>query len=73
MGERLGVGHVSISVVTDVHCDGKCGKWTPGIVGTRAMARHAREAARSRGWTREGDEDFCPDCTAKRRAGKPKP
>lgn len=54
---------MSITVTTDVFCDGEgCSQWTHGITGPRTAADEARKAARRAGWliTRRGD--FCPDC-----------
>jgi hypothetical protein len=54
---------VSITVTTDIFCDGDdCSQWTHGAVSRRTAASAARKNARRAGWkiTRKGD--FCPEC-----------
>jgi hypothetical protein len=61
---------VSITITTDVFCDG-CADWTHGTTGPSPNAREARRAAKRCGWARvkgPGVEmlDLCPECAAKR-------
>jgi len=54
---------MSISVGTDVHCDG-CGAWIRGYIGVESARRAARREAREFGWTFRRNRDYCPDCSA---------
>ena len=59
---------MSITVSTDVFCDGEdCGQWTNGATGVRIRARAARKKAARYGWliTRKGD--FCHLCRPDKR------
>lgn len=54
---------VSITVTTDVFCDGPdCADWVHGTTGTRPNAAEARSNARRYGWKRIDGKDYCPDC-----------
>lgn len=58
---------MSITILTDVFCDG-CRRWTYGIVGGRAKTKEARIVAKNAGWTRRRCEDeklkdYCPTCS----------
>lgn len=64
---------MTVSKQLTVFCNGSegpadedfCGMWIYVEALTDPGAR--REAARG-GWTRQGDKDYCPDCTKKRTA-----
>lgn len=53
---------MSISVTTDVHCDG-CGCHTQGPTGLVAASAEARRLARAKGWRRIRGRDLCPECS----------
>lgn len=57
---------MSISVTTDVFCDGNgCSLWTHGVTnGSRTAAKHARREAKRAGWSITKRGDYCPACAA---------
>jgi hypothetical protein len=59
---------MSITVSTDVFCDGEdCSLWIEGVTGPRVNARDARATAKRCGWVIGRGRDLCPAC-AKRLA-----
>jgi hypothetical protein len=62
---------VSITITTDVMCDG-CGDWTHGVTGAGPSGVAARRVAKRCGWAHVkgapggGMLDLCPECVAKR-------
>lgn len=70
---------MSLSVTTDVFCDGEgCNQWVEGVSGrSRAHGREARQLAARAGWRRVTIEnhpprhrqvlDLCPACLEARR------
>lgn len=68
-----GGGRVSITVTTDVFCDGtladgtRCMEWVHGTTGPSPRAVYARSVAKRAGWkrTKGGNQparDLCQDC-----------
>lgn len=57
---------MSITVTTDVFCDG-CNNWTNGTSGPRTDTKTARTNAHLEGWkrSRANGNDYCPDCYAR--------
>jgi hypothetical protein len=54
---------MSITVTTDVFCDGPdCLAWINGVSSTRTQAAAARKEARRYGWSRRNGRDLCPEC-----------
>lgn len=59
---------MSISVTTDVFCDGNgCSLWAHGVTnGSRTAAKRARHEAKRAGWSITKHGDFCPTCAKAR-------
>lgn len=60
-GHRGTVAVMSVTIVTDVFCDG-CNTWTAGTTGPKPEVREARKSARRAGWQCDSTGDWCPDC-----------
>lgn len=59
----MGVGGMSITISTDVFCDGEdCSQWTHGTTGPAPNAAKARKEARLSGWRYHKRKDYCPHC-----------
>jgi hypothetical protein len=59
---------MSITITTDVFCDGDgCGTWTGGVTGFIANPVAARWQAKGKGWKRINRKDLCPACAEKYR------
>lgn len=61
------VRRMSITITTDVFCDGGgegsgCVGWVTGTTGPTAQAGKARQNARRSGWQCDSTGDWCPVC-----------
>ena len=66
---------MSITITTDVFCDGdECGDWEHGVSGSKVKVRAARKQVQRSGWVRVVHDgklrDLCPRCRQKRRPNK---
>lgn len=56
-------GDMTITVSTDVFCDGEgCQRWVQGVTGRTSRSADARDRARKAGWVCKPGRDLCPTC-----------